>query len=203
MIEYDITCTKGCLIYVSHICNRNDTMKTKSNSILDITEYSFFFDSALSKLFSLVERVSQFVNCFCNLGLKEDKPGGVSLFNVIREVEKQQINEISDYMNQINKESLEIRKIRNAITHHYHPLNAPLYRLRYENRDVHIEEALIPVKIISYKTAIESIQKTYINLISIINSIIRIAESSFKVDGKIIKEEGTAIDVQFTMNFEG
>lgn len=201
LIEYDLTCTYKCLVYLIYLENDFFEKQNNTKTIMEVQEFSFFFDSAFNKLFSLIERVSQLVNCLFSLDLIENKLGtnGVSLKNVQRKLEERGLFVIKDIIVNIDFESESLRKLRNAITHHFHPLNPPYLIHSVVNKTVQIdsrENGLIDKELLS------SFQNSINNINDMINMLVGIAVGFFKIECVLIKNK-TAVDVtEFRMSFD-
>jgi len=126
MIEYELKCISNCLTYFNYL--------SKSSNLnfltpLESTDICFLIDSSVNKFFSLLDRVAQFLNCAFSLGLVQDKlgPNGVTLLNINKELLKNDLERISECVSKlINLEFKDLKRIRNGITHHYHPLSEPI-----------------------------------------------------------------------------
>jgi len=201
LIEYDLTCTHGCLVYLTYSENELIEKHNNTKTIMKIQEFSFFFDSALNKLFSLIERVSQFVNSLFSLNLIENKLGtnGVSIKNVLRKLEERELFVIKDIIVNIDLESESLRKIRNAITHHFHPLNSPYLIHSIMNEAIQIDSR---ANDIIDKELISSFQTSFNNINDMINMLVGVAVGFFKIDCVLIRNK-TVVDVaQFRMSFD-
>ncbi|KOR87598.1 Cthe_2314 family HEPN domain-containing protein [Paenibacillus solani] len=205
LIEYDLACTHGCLVYLTYKIEK-DYFKntTEKMTVMDVQDFSFFFESALSKLFTLVERVAQFINCLFSLKLIEDKLGsnGVSIKNVIRKLQERDLIEIKECIQIIDNESEKLRKLRNAITHHFHPLNSPFYIHSNVNGVVRIDRAKLFAKDIINKELISSFQISFDNINDMINMLVGVAVGYFKIDCILIKDRTVVDATHLRIGFE-
>ncbi|WCM59887.1 Cthe_2314 family HEPN domain-containing protein [Paenibacillus polymyxa] len=191
IIEYDLTCIQSCLIYLMYV----DAPKNKENDcvgLLDSIDYFFFFDSALNKFFSLVERILQLINTVWNLELIKDKIGkeSVTLTNIIKNLETRNLSSVKESLINIDLETRSLRRIRNAITHHYHPLNSPFYtqKTSHPDKTIYLDKVLLPNKIKSSVSSINELKDIFIKINTSIERIVTNIKEEFKIECVVITE---------------
>lgn len=196
LIEYDVECIHGCLIYLMYESNQESESTEKFSSILDSVEFSFFFDSTISKFYTISERVAQLINCAYSLELIENKLGqnGVSIKNVAAKLEEKKLSRIKEYILKIDQKSHFLRKTRNAVTHHFHPLNQTYVQKNFSDGVMHFNKAKLPGAVISRRSIINSIQQSYTTVNLLINEIVEIIIDDFKMDNVIVKN-GEVVEV--------
>ena len=189
LIEYDLLSIHNSLIYIDYK-NKIDNI-TITNSVLDIADISFFFDSAVSKLFSAIDRIAQLINCTNSLGLVEDKLGtnGVSLINVRNKIKQQGNLLLEGYINKlINVEIKNLKIIRNGIAHNFHPLNKDvLYKQEIKNDEIHILK--VNKFELENKDLISSLQKGFLLVDSVLLELIQLIAHYYRIEGYLIKDK--------------
>lgn len=129
LLLYDLKCVRKIIFDTQDkfelLKNEIECEQTNLN-LLKNYDFYMIIELGLTKIFSAVDRFSQFLNCAYKLGLIENGSGKklVSLERVKNNIEKID-EEVFYVLNELCelKSYKELKSIRNATTHHYNPFN--------------------------------------------------------------------------------
>lgn len=204
IISYDLNCIYDCLIYL--IAKNDDFLKKNAKFIVEVAEYSFFFDSAISKIYTLFERVAQLFNCVFSLELIPDETGkkGVTLYNVKKKLDGIGIDSICDILVRLMQiKNNDLQEIRHGITHHYHPLNkSTIMNHKVDEDGIKLDN--MPTLKLS-KNTISLLKNSFFEIDTIISEMFGVIEQSFTV-GAMHIENGNVVDtleMRVKFNIEG
>lgn len=143
IIEYEFEVIHESLIYIKY---ENEKIKNITlNNLDDLEDFPFFYDTLFSNFSSVFDRILQLLNLVWGLELNPNiiSDRVVNKENIVKKLKEKRLFDVLTLFNSIDIKTRFIRRVRNAIIHHYHPLHNELYTLKYEPSTVLVEKEMI------------------------------------------------------------
>lgn len=138
LIEFDFMSLHHSLVFCNAYLGELGMFRAEDNF-----GFLYHFDAAINKYFSILDRLSQLINDYLELGLDQEYEGDlsktVSFFRVISKIKKTPIgNVINEII--IHPNFKKFVDIRNATVHSYHPM------LKIDFYDSYVEDDEFVIK---------------------------------------------------------